>query len=106
VATAAASKAYLATMGKGKVGFTVVGKNKAGEPEYVDGMLALIERNAMRYFLAVDAYTAAPDSVEKQLAMWHAGTQKYPRQLDDHTEANYLKFKREDLQRMAKQPPS
>ena len=101
-ATGAAAKAYLATMGRGKVGFTVVGKNKSGEPALVDGMLGLIERNAMRYFLAVDAYTAAPDSFEKRLALWHAETKKYPRQLDDHTEANYLKFKREDLQRQGK----
>jgi hypothetical protein len=100
-----AAKTYLATMGRGKVGFTVVGKKESGEPELVDGMLGLIERNAMRYFLAVDAYTAAPDAVEKQLALWHAGTEKYPRQLKDHSEADYLKFKREDLQRLAKQRP-
>ena len=100
--TSLASKTYLATFGSGKVGFTVVGKNRAGEPELVDGMLALIERNAMRYFLAVDAYTAVPGDVEKQLALWHAGAQKYPRQLNDYTEANYLKFKRDDLQRQAK----
>lgn len=97
-----ASKAYLTTFGSGKVGFTVVGKNRAGEPEFIDGMLGLIERNAMRYFLAVDAYTAAPGDVEKQLALWHAGAQKYPRQLNDYTEANYLKFKRDDLQRQGK----
>jgi hypothetical protein len=102
-ATGAAAKTYLATMGRGKVGFTVVGKKKSGEPQLVDGMLGLIERNAMRYFLAVDAYTAAPDDFEKRLALWHAGTKKYPQQLDDHTEANYLKFKREDQQRQGKQ---
>jgi hypothetical protein len=56
----------------------------------------------MRYFLAVDAYTAAPDNVDKRLALWHAGTEKYPRQLHDLSEADYLKIKRGDLQQMAK----
>ena len=101
-ATGAAAKTYLATMGRGKVGFTVVGKNKSGEPEFMDGMLGLVERNAMRYFLAVDAYSSAPDDVEKRLALWYAGTQKYPRQLHDSSEAEYLKFKRMERQGKAR----
>jgi hypothetical protein len=101
-ATGVATKGYLATFGRGKVGFTVTGKKPSGEPELVEGMLALIERNAMRYFLAVDAYTAAPDNVDKRLTLWHAGTEKYPRQLHDLSEADYLKIKRGDLQQMAK----
>jgi hypothetical protein len=101
-ATGIATKGYLATFGRGKVGFTVVGKKPSGEPELIEGMLALIERNAMRYFLAVDAYTAAPDNVDKRLALWHAGTEKYPRQLHDLSEADYLKIKRGDLQQAAK----
>jgi hypothetical protein len=96
--TGLATKGYLATFGRGKVGFTVVGKKPSGEPELIEGVLALIERNAMRYFLAIDAYTAAPDNVEKRLALWHASTEKYPRQLRDLSEADYLKFKRGDLQ--------
>ena len=103
--TAVASKAYLATFGRGKVGFTVTGKQPSGEPELVAGMLGLIERNAMRYFLAVDAYTAAPDDVEKRLVLWHAGTEKHPRQLHDLSEADYLKIKRGDLQLNARAKP-
>ena len=103
--TALASKAYLATFGLGKVGFTVTGKQPSGEAELVDGMLGLIERNAMRYFLAVDAYTAAPDDVEKRLALWHAATERYPRQLHDLGEAEYLKIKRGDLQQNARAKP-
>src|SRR5688572_11899121 len=60
-ATRVATRSYLATFGRGKVGFTVVGKQPSGEPELVSGMLGLVERNAMRYFLAVDAYLAAPE---------------------------------------------
>lgn len=100
--TRVATQGYLATLGRGKVGFTVVGKQASGEPELVGGTLGLMERNAMRYYLAVDAYTAAPDDVEKRLALWYAGTEKYPRQLHDLSEADYLKLKREDLQRQGK----
>ena len=104
-ATRVATKSYLATFGRGKVGFTVVGKSPSGEPELVGGMRGLVERNAMRYFLAVDAYAQAPDSVEKRLAHWYAATEKYPRQLHDLSEAEYLKFKRTDLQRQGKARP-
>jgi hypothetical protein len=98
-ATRAATQSYLATLGRGKVGFTVVGKQPSGDPQLVGGVLGLIERNAMRYFLAVDAYSEAPDDFEKRLALWYAATEKYPRQLHDLSEAEYLKFKRMDLQR-------
>ena len=104
-ATRAATQSYLATFGRGKVGFTVVGKQPSGEAELVGGMLGLVERNAMRYFLAVDAYSGAPDDVEKRLALWYAATEKYPRQLHDLSEAEYLKFKRMDLQRQGKARP-
>ena len=100
--TRAATKSYLATFGRGKVGFTVVGKPSSGDPELVGGMLGLVERNAMRYFLAVEAYTTAPDAVDKRLALWYAATEKYPRQLHDLSEADYLKFKRMDLQRLGR----
>jgi len=104
-ATAVASKSYLATFGRGKVGFTAVGKQPSGEPELVGGMLGLVERNAMRYFLAVDAYTEAPDNFEKRLALWYSATQKYPLQLNDLTEAEYLQIKQSDRQRQGTARP-
>ena len=104
-ATRVATQGYLATFGRGKVGFTVVGKQPSGDPELVSGMLGLVERNAMRYFLAVDAYLAAPDALEKRLSLWYAATEKYPRQLHDLSEADYFKFKRMDRERQGR-PPS
>jgi len=104
-ATRVATQSYLATFGRGKVGFTVIGKQPSGDPELVGGMLGLVERNAMRYFLAVDAYLAAPDAFEKRLSFWYAATEKYPRQLHDLSEADYFKFKRMDRERQGR-PPS
>ncbi|MDM0027400.1 hypothetical protein [Variovorax saccharolyticus] len=104
-ATRVASKGYLATFGRGKVGFTAVGKEPSGEPRLVGGMLGLVERNAMRYFLAVDAYTQAPDDFDKRLVLWYSGTEKYPRQLNDLSQAEYLKLKQSDRQRQGTQRP-
>ncbi|MGJ7508839.1 hypothetical protein [Variovorax sp. GT1P44] len=98
-ATRMATQSYLATLGRGKVGFTVVGKQANGEPELIGGMRGLMERNAMRYFLALDAYLAAPGDFDKRLALWYVSVQKYPRQLHDIGEAEYLDLKRADRRR-------
>ena len=103
--TRVAAKSYLATFGRGKVGFTSVGKQSSGDPELIGGIRGLIERNLMRYFLAVDAYSEAPDDFDKRLALWYAGTAKYPRQLGDLSEAEYLKIKHQDRKRQGAARP-
>ena len=48
-----------------KVGFTVVGHSPDGKPIYVDDFRGALERNAMRYYLCIEAYltslSAPPD---------------------------------------------
>ena len=46
---------YLATIGRNKVGFTVTGKLPNGQPTYIQGVRGVVERNTMRYYLAIDA---------------------------------------------------
>ncbi|WP_198087282.1 hypothetical protein [Variovorax sp. E3] len=93
--------AYLATFGSDKVGFTVIGKTPEGQPDYIRGLRGLVERNAMRYFLTLDAYLAAPgaDQVERRQRRWFAGAEQYPRQLHEIDLDTYLALKREDRQR-------
>jgi hypothetical protein len=93
--------AYLATFGSDKVGFTVVGKTPEGQPDYIRGLRGLVERNAMRYFLTLDAYLAAPgaDQAERRQRQWFAGAEQYPRQLHEVDLDTYLALKREDRQR-------
>lgn len=93
--------AYLATFGSEKVGFTVVGKTPEGQPDYIRGLRGLVERNAMRYFLTLDAYLAAPgaDQAERRQRRWFAGAEQYPRQLREVDLDTYLALKREDRQR-------
>src|SRR3546814_16967541 len=56
VAGRMAMQAYLATAGSAKVGFTVTGKDGHGQPIHIGGMRGAIERNAMRYYLAIDTH--------------------------------------------------
>lgn len=93
--------AYLATFGSDKVGFTVIGKTPEGQPDYIRGLRGLVERNAMRYFLTLDAYLAAPgsDQSDRRQRRWFAAAEQYPRQLHEVDLDTYLALKREDRQR-------
>lgn len=100
-----ATQAYLATFGRDKVGFTVLGKGSSnGEPDYIRGTRGLVERNAMRYFLTLDAYlaelgTPPPEQTERRWRRWYSMAEQYPRQLHEIDLQSYLALKREDQQR-------
>lgn len=97
-----AMQVYLATIGSGKVGFTAMGKDSAGRPEYVGGMRGVVERNTMRYYLAIDAYLDAPDDqqLEERLAKWFDSTERYSHQLHEMDRSDYLAMKRKEYERM------
>ena len=97
-------KAYLNTIGRNKVGFTVTGKQANSEPVYVEGLLGLVERNTMRYHLAVEAYLGAmrvpaPMQFEKRISDWFQATEHYPQQLHEVNLSEYLDMKRLQYQR-------
>lgn len=93
-----AMQAYLATAGAGKVGFTSTGNDLIG------GMRGVVERNTMRYYLAIDAYlnsAAGPagQRVERRLSEWFDSTEQYKRQLHEIDRDTYLAMKRKEVQR-------
>jgi hypothetical protein len=95
---------YLGTVGRDKVGFTRLPRR--GQEEYVDGVRGVVERNTMRYYLAIDAYLgslAAPPAqqVERRLQAWFDATERYPRQLHEVDREAYLRMKRDEVQRQA-----
>ena len=99
-----AMRSYLATVGRNKVGFSVVGRNENLQPIYMDGMRGVIERNTMRYYLAIESYlgalsTPASLQVEKRLSDWFTGIERYPRQLHELDRDEYLSMKRREIQR-------
>lgn len=99
-----AMQTYLGTIGSQKVGFTVVGKGANGQPLHVGGMRGLVERNTMRYYLAIEAFLGAlsvpPQArLEKSLRDWFATIESYPRQLHELKQGEYLDMKRREYRR-------
>lgn len=94
-----ATATYLQTLGRGKVGFTVTGTAENGEPEYVDGVRGILERNTMRYYLAIDTCLASahepgtPARQQRRYEAWHDATQRYPLQLHELSREDYLQSK-------------
>ncbi len=95
-----AMAAYLATTGSGKVGFTTTGQDASGRPQYIGGMRSVVERNAMRYYLAVDAFLQSPQQAERRLDTWFDASERYARQLHEMDKATYVALKRQELERM------
>jgi len=93
-----ATRCYLATSGSDKVGFTRTGKG------YVGGMRGAIERNAMRYYLAVDSYLgslSAPPGRQfaARSAGWFDATERYALQLHEMDRGAYLAMKQREYAR-------
>lgn len=105
VAGQLAMQAYLATIGLGKVGFTVVGMQTGGLPLFIGGMRGVAERNTMRYYLAIEAFLGALSAppaarLEQSLRDWFAAIERYPRQLHDLERNDYLEMKRREHSRL------
>ena len=99
-----AMQGYLATLGRSKVGFSIVEHKSDGTPVYTGNVRGVIERNAMRYYLAIDAYLAAlslppNEQPEKRIRAWIASVERYPKQLREMEPEEYLAMKRKELAR-------
>jgi len=104
IAARIAMEGYLATLGRSKVGFTIVDHKSDGTPVYTGNVRGVIERNAMRYYLAIDAYLAAlslppHEQPEKRIRNWIASVERYPKQLREMDPEEYLAMKRKELAR-------
>ncbi len=94
-----AMQAYLLTGGLGKVGFTSIGKLSNGQSDFIGGSRGVVERNTMRYYLAIDSFlefAGAPPSTqfEQRLQSWFSAVERYPRQLHELDRDEYLVMKR------------
>ncbi|MBC7604081.1 MAG: hypothetical protein H7255_15655 [Ramlibacter sp.] len=99
-----AMQAYLATVGANKVGFSSSGKDGNGQQVYTGGTRGAIERNAMRYYLAIDAHLAslsAPQEqrMDKRIATWFSATERYAKQLHEMDRSQYVAMKRSEYER-------
>ena len=71
-----------------------------GDPSrLVRGVRGALERNTMRYYLALDAYLHALDSpaeqrFEQSLERWFTDTERFARQLREVQHDDYISMKR------------
>jgi hypothetical protein len=95
--------AYLNTAGASKVGFS-----KSTDPgtqgQLTSGVRGAIERNAMRYYLAIDAYLdtlATPEAqrVDRRIDTWFSATERYPKQLHEMDRTTYVQMKKQEYDR-------
>ncbi|MBB5192558.1 hypothetical protein HNQ50_003302 [Silvimonas terrae] len=90
-----ALQTYLNTLGSDKVGFTTVD----GQP--VGGVRGLVERNTIRYYLAIESWLSAPQP-EARMLNWFTATERYPRQLHEMAQDEYMNMKRNEYRRQQK----
>ncbi|WP_296495066.1 hypothetical protein [Rhodoferax sp.] len=99
-----AMQTYLSTAGADKVGFTMIDTNRGEPPTYVTGVRGVVERNTMRYYLAIDSFLASQREppaarLEQRLQAWFSAVERYPLQLHEVERADYLAMKRAEVQR-------
>lgn len=95
-----AIKSYFATLGRDKIGFTLV-RGREGKQFYIEGVRGAIERNTVRYYLALQTYLDTlrlPEGqrFEQRLSRWYDLTARYPRQLKELDKPEYLTNKRQE----------
>ena len=107
-----AMQGYLATGGRGKVGFSIkTPATTVANASYVGGARGAVERNTMRYYLAIDAYLQAlhqppASQVNTRLEKWFDSTEQYPLQLRETDKSSYMAMKKSEIQRQGASTPA
>jgi hypothetical protein len=105
-----AMQGYLSTLGSDKQGFSVLGLKQDGQPERVGGVRGVVERNTLRYYLAIQTHLdvlrlAPPERPQKSFEGWFDATERHSLQLHEMDRASYLEMKRRELQRQQTEAP-
>lgn len=84
--TRTAQRLYFATAGRHRIGFST----ENDKP--IRGLRGMMERNTMRFYLALQAYLESPEdgALTQRLARWHALTLEHPAQLKELPLEEYL----------------
>ena len=103
LASRLATTVYLASAGRDKIGFTVLEKNSDGSPHYLGGTRGIAERNAVRYYFAMQAHMESLDLPAGQRfaqasTRWFDLTEHYPGQLHEVEREDYLAAKKQQWQ--------
>jgi len=93
-----ATRLYFATLGRGKVGFTVIGTDENDLPLYIGGPRGAVERSAIRYYFAIQSFmdtlrSPAEGRFGLRINQWYDFTTRFRTQLFDLERSDYLKSK-------------
>jgi len=86
------TKIYLSTIGADKIGFTRV-KDENGEYVFIKGIEGIIERNVMRYYLALLTYLDTNHDFP-MTESWFDATEQFSKQLHEVEKTDYLDAKK------------
>lgn len=89
---------YFTFAGRHRVGFTADDYDQDGNPVFVRGVRGMIERNVMRFYLALQTHFESLDVPQdewlgERLQRWFELTERYPRQLRELEASEYLNQK-------------
>jgi len=107
LATQAAMEAYFGTLGRNKIGFSIIKQDKDYNPEYIDGTRGAIERNSVRYYFAILAYMDTlkfpeKNRFEQRIQLWYSLTDRLRDQLFELPREDYISCKKLELQNQIK----
>lgn len=92
---------YLATIGRHKVGFTIKDYDGENQPIYIQGLQGIVERNSMRYFIAIrsflDTSDLKKDEWENRINHWYELAKGFERQFIEVREKEYIDTKRKEF---------
>lgn len=91
-------KIYFATLGRDKVGFTVIGTDRNSKPIYIGGPRGAVERTAVRFYFAIQSFMNTLRYPEEsrfsmRINEWYSLTSRYGKQLFDLDKKDYLASK-------------
>lgn len=95
-----ATATYLATLGRHRIGFSMV-EDGEGKKTPVKGVKGMIERNAMRYYLALQTHIEQrkePETLrfERSINAWFDLTERYHDQLYEVSREKYIENKKSE----------
>jgi len=92
---------YLATIGRNKVGFTVTEYDDSNNPVYVKGLQGIVERNSMRYFIAIRSFLDTSylnrEQWDNRVQHWYQLARRFERQFIEIREREYIDTKSKEF---------
>jgi hypothetical protein len=101
------AQAYVNSVARHRIGFTVVDTDNQGRPVHVRGVRGAVERNTMRFHLAVQSWLAVQsrppaERVPAAIEAWFDASERHAAQLHEVERAEYVARKRADFERLRK----